>query len=218
MPKKIKQCYLCRATENLTRDHIPPENLFPKPLPSNRITVPCCKSCNSGFSKIDEQFRAFVSSAANVSSTGTEVMRHRVFGGSFKRSPALKAQMRRGVFTGALMTGNGPMAVPLITMEKGVLNPFFTRLTKGLLATYHSEVDYFTHSFIVTQLSQFADKLPAFRMVKSTMEADQRGDGVFRFWHRVCADQDNSGIWVFQFYDAAIFRVAHYARGFELDD
>src|ERR1019366_2356818 len=100
MPKKIKQCYLCQATETLIRDHIPPENLFPRPLPSDLITVPCCKSCNLGFSKIDEQFRAFVSCAANVSVTGTEIMRHRVFGGSFKRSPAFKAQLRRGVFPG----------------------------------------------------------------------------------------------------------------------
>ena len=77
MPKKIKQCYLCQATETLTRDHVPPENLFPMPLPSDLITVPCCKSCNSGFSKIDEQFRAFVTCAANVSATGTEIRHSR---------------------------------------------------------------------------------------------------------------------------------------------
>ena len=98
MQHKIKWCYLCRATENLTRDHVPPENLFPKPKPSNLITVPCCKTCNEGFSKLDEQFRAFVSSAANVTEIGKMVMRSYVFGGCLKKSPAFNNEMAKEVF------------------------------------------------------------------------------------------------------------------------
>src|SRR2546427_13092357 len=93
MQHKITWCYLCRSTENLTSDHLPPKNLFPEPRPSNLITVPCCRICNERFSKIDEQFRVFVSTPVNVSETGKSVMRRNVFGGSLKRSPALKKQM-----------------------------------------------------------------------------------------------------------------------------
>ena len=45
-----KSCIYCGNTEDLTKDHIPPKTLFPKPRPSNLITVPCCKNCNGSFS------------------------------------------------------------------------------------------------------------------------------------------------------------------------
>ncbi len=209
MQHKIKWCYLCRATENLTRDHVPPENLFPKPKPSNLITVPCCKTCNEGFSKLDEQFRAFVSSAANVTEIGKMVMRSKVFGGSLKKSPALKNQMAKDVFRGTVMTELGPVTVPLIAMDRAILDPFFTRLTKGLLATFYSDVDYFGLKFAVTQLNQFGAQHPTFKAITSVLTADQRGNGIFRFWHGVAQEQRTAGMWIYQFYDAALFMVRH---------
>lgn len=41
----------------VTDDHIPPKALFPKPRPSDLITVPICSSCNAGTSQDDEYFR-----------------------------------------------------------------------------------------------------------------------------------------------------------------
>src|SRR5688500_18167485 len=64
------KCYLCGATENLTRDHIPPKGLFPKPRPSNLYTVPCCYSCNNGAAKEDEYLRVAASSLINANTTG----------------------------------------------------------------------------------------------------------------------------------------------------
>src|SRR5579872_3566373 len=104
MKHHINWCYLCRGTENLTSDHLPPKNLFPKPRPANLITVPCCAACNEGFSKLDEQFRAFITMPVNVSSVGKEIKQNKVFGRSFKDSPRLKKQMARDVFKGALQT------------------------------------------------------------------------------------------------------------------
>src|SRR5262245_49176576 len=53
----MKACVYCGATDNLTDDHIPPKNLFPRPRPSNLITVPACLTCHSTTSKDDENFR-----------------------------------------------------------------------------------------------------------------------------------------------------------------
>lgn len=50
-------CAYCGTSENLTDDHVPPKNLFPKPRPNNLISVPACPSCHSGTSKDDEYFR-----------------------------------------------------------------------------------------------------------------------------------------------------------------
>src|SRR5262245_822652 len=52
-------CVYCGKLRKLTRDHIPPKNLFPRPRP-RLITVPCCTPCNEEASKDDEYFRLMV--------------------------------------------------------------------------------------------------------------------------------------------------------------
>lgn len=117
--------------------------------------------------------------------------------------------MARDVFKGTILTTLGPGTVPLVAMDREILDRFFTRMTKGLLATFYSEIDYFGLNFSVSQLSQFGTHHPTFKSVTSILTADQRADGVFRFWHGVAHDQRTAGIWIYQFYDAALFMVTH---------
>src|ERR1017187_3171267 len=165
MQHNINWCYLCHSAENLTSDHLPPKNLFPEPKPTNLITVPFCASCNGGFSKLDEQFRVFVSMPVNVSSAGEEIQRKKVFGRSLKNSPGLKKQMAQDVFKGTLTTAFDPITVPLIAMDRDVIDRFLKRLTKGLLATFYSDINYFNLQFSVTQLNQFGANHPTFKAV-----------------------------------------------------
>jgi hypothetical protein len=64
-PKRIGSCAYCGREAPITKDHIPPQNLFPDPKPSNLITVPCCEECRSAWSDDDEYFRLAVVSASN---------------------------------------------------------------------------------------------------------------------------------------------------------
>lgn len=61
-----KSCIYCGSTDDLTKDHIPPKTLFPKPRPSNLITVPCCENCNSSFSLDDEYIQVMFSMRIDV--------------------------------------------------------------------------------------------------------------------------------------------------------
>src|SRR5471030_1318304 len=57
-PVRKKFCVYCGATDDLSDDHIPPKNLFPKPRPLNLITVLACRvKCNGSASMDDEYFR-----------------------------------------------------------------------------------------------------------------------------------------------------------------
>lgn len=59
-PHKIGECVYCGKVAPITDDHIPPQNLFAKPRPSNLIKVPSCKEChseNKQVSQDDEYFR-----------------------------------------------------------------------------------------------------------------------------------------------------------------
>ena len=108
-----------------------------------------------------------------------------------------------------LKTASGPIAAPLIAMDKDVINRYLTRLTKGLLATFYPDINYFGLQFVVTQLNQFGAEHATFKAVTSTLTADERGNGVFRFWHGLAMEDRNTGIWVYQFYGAALFMVCH---------
>ena len=50
-------CVYCASTENLTVEHAPPKLIFPKPRPSDLITVPACVDCNLQGSRDAEYFR-----------------------------------------------------------------------------------------------------------------------------------------------------------------
>src|SRR5947209_4210448 len=54
--KPGENCTYCSAKAT-TRDHVPPRCLFPKPMPPDLVTVPCCKDCNQKASLDDEYFR-----------------------------------------------------------------------------------------------------------------------------------------------------------------
>ena len=58
--KGIGVCAYCGRKRKLTRDHIPPRNLFPEPRPGDLITVPSCRECNHSAGLDDEYFRMVV--------------------------------------------------------------------------------------------------------------------------------------------------------------
>ena len=61
--RKNTKCIYCEENLGLTRDHIPPKELFPNPRPSNLITVPCCERCRSEQSLDDEYFITIVANS-----------------------------------------------------------------------------------------------------------------------------------------------------------
>jgi len=66
MLNKERTCAYCGEFKSLTRDHVPPKNLFQKPRPQNLITVPCCEDCRGGWSADDEYFRIAVTVNSNA--------------------------------------------------------------------------------------------------------------------------------------------------------
>jgi hypothetical protein len=54
-------CCLCGQRPATTSDHIPPKCIFPTPRPIDTITVDTCHECNQSTSRLDEEFRVFIS-------------------------------------------------------------------------------------------------------------------------------------------------------------
>ena len=96
MAKKTKfgVCAVCGADAQLTKEHVPPRNLFLHPRPTNTITTWTCAPCNKGTELDDEYFRLFVTAGADPGSRVAQLWTEKVVGSSFTRSPALKAQLQ----------------------------------------------------------------------------------------------------------------------------
>jgi len=54
---KMGTCIFCETFGEVTVDHVPPKQLFPKPRPSTLITVPSCYSCNQASQKDEVYFQ-----------------------------------------------------------------------------------------------------------------------------------------------------------------
>jgi hypothetical protein len=65
--KRNGQCVYCGQIGPITYDHVPPQNLFGLPKPTNLIKVPSCFKCNNEASKDDEYFRFTISLRDDIS-------------------------------------------------------------------------------------------------------------------------------------------------------
>lgn len=197
-------CYLCGSVQNLTKDHIPPKNLFPSPKPTDLITVWCCKTCNEKFSLIDESFRVFTSSVINRSKSGARIWDEKVMQSSFKRSPKLKTATIKSLvpieteINGIKVQATG-MAYPIKKTKD-----YLVRLTKGFTRHFNPEIDLSRAKFKVNNIipnQQIVD------MLYKKFFYVEKGDGVFRMWRMFVKDNIPESVWVYVFYDGLMFMV-----------
>ena len=92
--KRKMPCALCGETHEVTREHVPPKNLFLAPRPANTITVPVCKSCNHEYHLDDEYFRVYVATGAESGTRHWRLWNEKVVGSSFVRGKGLKGRLR----------------------------------------------------------------------------------------------------------------------------
>ena len=71
-PKVVGECAFCGIVKPITRDRVPPKNLFPKPRSSKLITVPSCEDCRIGWSDDDEYFRLHAISSTAAGKTSAQ--------------------------------------------------------------------------------------------------------------------------------------------------
>jgi hypothetical protein len=89
------ECYLC-GTPATTQDHIPPKCMFPKPRPTDLITVPSCCACNDKTKLDDEYFRLVVAAGSRDSPQSTVLLHQRIIP-QMRKAPALIVKFMRSI-------------------------------------------------------------------------------------------------------------------------
>lgn len=205
-------CVYCGSKEELTDDHIPPKTLFPKPRPSNLITVRSCRNCNESASKDDEYFRLMISMRHN---TGDHPAVKKILPSIYR---SLQKPAKRG-FQQALFNSMGEMDV---VSDGGIylgttqgydvnlsrLDRVATRITTGLffhqfgtrlpsgfeVKTYAADGLDNLDGNIKTQVISIFDRV-------TRSEPLVFGDGVFAFWFQQIHGRDAMSAWVLVFYE-----------------
>lgn len=204
-------CYLCGSQERLTRDHVPPKGLFPKPRPSNLPTVACCFACNNGASKDVEYFRVAASSLINRNEQGDRAWsRVRESTVKAKRIEGLLEELRRGIKPVTIPTETGLLLPGAeIPARADIVARVVARLTLGFIRLTHPEVDTQLLDMEVTHIHQFKLGSIVKSRVAKVFTPYSVGGGVYRHWRAFSETDTHFGMFVHVFYDAAAWMVMH---------
>ena len=209
-------CVYCGSTERLTDDHIPPKTLFPRPRPSNLITVRSCRKCNEGASKDDEYFRLVLS------------MRHDTGDHSAVKQilPSIYRSLQRSAQKGFQQALFDSMSEVDILSTSGIylgtadgynvdltrLDRVAARITTGLF--YHevgkripSDFRVITYSADGIVNANTDAKTRIIKMFDKVTSDEPRvfGDRVFVYWFKPVAGHDTMSAWVLAVYERVIF-------------
>lgn len=194
----------------VTRDHIPPQCFFPKPRPSNLITVPSCQDCNLGRSDDDEWFRMIVANRddlrenQDVQSLLKDIFRSWERPEAFKKLKAITTSL----IDMPLFTSDGQYLGnhTVIKVDKERMSEYLKQLIRGLF--YHETKTRLTEkvrigisiNFEITpslqeQAGQYLKGKP-FQVV---------GNGLFKYvWNHI-EDDPTTGVWLLVFYNKVPF-------------
>ena len=193
-------CVYCGEWRELTRDHIPPRSLFPKPRPSDLITVPSCYFCNHGASEEDEHFNFMVklgidrnkSRAANADSVKAIHNLSRPECAGFRSYLMQRYQPDYGSFV----------------VERKRVDAVLRRIVRGL---FYRSVGMRLPEFVPFQFVSLSDQPRRAAALSDVIDMllpglKTIGGGVFRYSFAQCAPPDPFvTAWLLTFYDHRSF-------------
>jgi hypothetical protein len=210
-------CPYCRGEIRFCdseRDHVPPKSLFPKPWPSDMITVRCCPECHDRESVGDELLKFM--GGAGLDRPGycqTELLpsiHHAI-----SRKPWWLEYLRKGISQSKpthFLNGSEIRAARLIPMGTEISQAVLIsirRIVMGILFHHHPDWNPPAKNFEIIQsfednnlnLLQFMEELPPMSY------GCECGDTVFAAFWDFAHDAPETLIMVLSFYEAMNFVV-----------
>jgi hypothetical protein len=214
--KKNTICCICGKSPASTRDHIPPDGIFPDPKPKDLITVPACVKCNQGSSLNDEYFRAVIAIAYGNNDLAAQLVYKNIIK-RFRKKPALlqsivKSEKKVDVHSeGGIYLGK----LPAIKCDPQRVCSVIDKIVRGLF--WHETNEILGTDYCVSR-TMFNPELPdeAKDRIRS-LPIKRVGDGKV-FSYRYLLDQKDHRIscWFLMFFDATLFMVFTKQNGNEL--
>ena len=200
MIKKVRCAYCGSKAE--TDDHVPPKSFFPKPRPSNLVTVPSCKCCNEGAGKDEEFFLAtFMFSGAGVSSVGQQLWKEKLHR-MYEKNPGLRRKIAEhlsykdvytpaGLYLGKHMT---------IKTDEARFERVVNKIVRGLYF-YEYDEPLGIDTQLMTLFLNTEEKLEAaMRHINQLSFGKRRWQRVFEYRCGRLPNDNKQSVWVTRFY------------------
>jgi hypothetical protein len=191
-----------------TRDHVPPRGMFPKPLPTDLITVPSCHTCNSASSLDDEYFRLVVSACSNDSPRSMVLLNQKILPKAREKpllaKRFLKSCARVPEFSpGGIYVGQARA----VTFERQRIQVVVNKIVRGLFLQHTGQAlgsnriveDFVCQPKLSPEVIERISCLPLFKV----------GDGtVFSYRYELPEPQGAESAWFPMFYNDAVLFIA----------
>lgn len=222
-PLKKKYCIYCGKNEANEGDHVPPKSFFPKPLPSDLITVPSCSDCNREFGKIDEFIRnVFISLDTTESIPNLDSIREKLHR-SMKREKSFKLLVKiySTIKQVEIIDESGIKLIdkPAFDLDRIEYDKFFERISRALLYVENG-VKYFHGSFKWKKYYKDQDLKSMLSKLNSPEIIEVKnasGNGMFKYQGVFWKNKPTS-IWFVNFYDGIEFMIYVSGKDFSLDN
>jgi hypothetical protein len=199
----MEVCYLCGdillTGINRSKDHVPPDCIFPRDKPPNLITVPCCTNCNKTYGVLDERMRNFFAILADRNSAEVGDVARRVVLRSSRLSREFLSQTR----SHPTLVDDAGVPRRLFFFDDAELDPWLTRIVKGLF--YHRNRSRISDEAVFT-----VRKLPEVNPPSSETLLMEEGLELRPYFTygilRDCGEL-HVNFWVLVFYDHLVFTV-----------
>ena len=207
MNRDVEICVYCNNSPGITNDHVPPRSFFPKPRPSNLVTVPACSECNQVAGKDEEYFLAtLMFSNAGITEVGKKLWNEKLKrmyekNLGLRRKVAESMQWRRlstpaGIYLGKGMT---------LKYDPGRLEATAMKIIRGLYF-YEQKTPLDTN---IKVLSFFLRERKHFDTVKDYNHMLKPGSikwkGTFEYRCGFVPGKTSESMWLLWFWETHIF-------------
>jgi hypothetical protein len=196
-------CVYCGISGPLTKDHVPPKCLFPRPRPTDLITVPACETCNGSFSTDDEYFRIAMVAPATEHTDGARVwqeVRRRI-----RKQPKLRQTLVQSITPIEVRTKAGLYlgTTKALSLSTPRIHAVLHRIIRGLL--WHHYGVLLPVSTAAFETRHNPDVTPILPMLQADTVRSGVGGEVFRYRHGLTRESLMVSLWWTCFYATTTF-------------
>jgi hypothetical protein len=191
-----------------TRDHVPPRGMFPKPLPTDLITVPACHTCNSASSLDDEYFRLVVSACSNDSPQSMVLLNQKILPKT-REKPLLAKRFLKSC---ARIPEFSPGGICIeqaraVTFDRQRMQAVVNKIVRGLYFRHTGQMlgsnriveDFVCQPQLNQEVMERICCLPLFKIGEGT---------VFSYRYEMPEPQGKESAWFLMFYNDTVLFVA----------
>lgn len=196
-----QNCVYCGEAHASTNDHVPPKCLFPKPRPSNLVTVPACEACNRRASLDEEYFlAALMLTDAGISSAGQKLWK--TLRRTYDHANGLRARIASAISPAPVFSRGGIFLGNRLTVrhEDERFRSVVTKIVKGLYWLEYGErmpdMSVIHYRFLIAG----EEKAVARKYLPHTKVPKHSWPGIFEYRSNRTAEAPAGSIWLLLFF------------------